>query len=58
MELDKLDEQRTIKWLHPAQLGIIPPKPKITNLTFSFNYKRRYDGSMKERKRSASVRGD
>lgn len=57
-ELDKIDEQGRIKWLKPGELGIIPPKTRVISLTFSFNYKRRSDGSIEERKSRASVRGD
>lgn len=57
-ELDKIDSQGTIKWLKPAQLGIIPPKTRIISLTFSFKYKKRSDGEIEERKSRTSPRGD
>lgn len=44
--------------LKPAELGIIPKGTKTISLTPSFNYKRRKDGSIEERKSSASKRGD
>lgn len=41
-----------------AELGILPKKTKIVNMTLSFNYKRCKDGKVEESKSRASVRGD
>lgn len=57
-ELDKLEEQGTIRWLKPDQLGIIPKNTKVIHLTFTFNYKRRSNGTIEERKSRASLSGD
>lgn len=58
MELDKIDASGAIKWLKPAELGILPKSTQIVNMTLTFNYKRSKDGSVEERKSRASVRGD
>lgn len=57
-ELDKLDANGAIKWLQPADLGLIPKNTRIIPLTLSFNYKRDKAGDIEERKSRASLRGD
>lgn len=57
-ELDKLYNNGTIRWLRPAELGIIPEKTKLIPLTFTLNYKRDKDGSIEERKSRDPFIGD
>lgn len=57
-KLDKLENNGTIRWLLPAQLGIMSEKTKAMPLTVTFNYKRHKEGTIEERKSRESLRRD
>lgn len=45
-EMDKVDENGTVKCLKLVKLGIIQKGAKVINMSFSFNYKCNRDGSI------------
>lgn len=59
-ELDKIDETGTgpIRWLKPAELGILPKTIKVIQLKMTFNYKRHKNGNIEVRKSQTSLRRD
>lgn len=55
LELQKLDQQRTIEWINNEKL---PPNIKAIPLTMKYRYKRNSSGAIQEYKARCTLRGD